>query len=367
MGPSSRADASTGRLARVDKAGRNLLPSNVLSMRMRTPVTLAALIVFAVWTAPAQAKLVYVKRAASASPVVFVAKDNGKQPRRLGVGRAPTISPDGRWVAFVTVHGEGELDTVVLQRIAGGSQRLVMRSKVVNSLRFSPDSAHLGAIMAGKRVRVYDIAADVTRVAAVGVIRGYGFSPDSKQIVVGKATKDELTAPTDLYTGPIAGGAALKRLTRTKDALYPVWGPKEIVFDRQKKRSDGSPAYNLWAIDPAGATAPRQVTKLKIPPLVAGLVPQEFSADGRRLLAVFSGQDSEVGFTVRPSDGKTRALSRDFEHGLVGFALTRDGKTILGHTGGPDPGSRHDVVRVPWGGGKVRVLVANAAYPDWSR
>jgi hypothetical protein len=337
-------------------------------MRMRTYVILAALFVLALWTAPAQAKLVYVKHSATASPVVFVAKDNGKQPRRLGVGRAPTISPDGKWVAFVTVHSsENGFDTVVLQKLAGGSQRLVMRSKLVDSLRFAPDSAHLGAIMAGKRVRVYDIVADLTTVAASGEIRGYGFSPDSKQIVLGRATKDTANAPTDLFTGSTAGGAALKRLTKTKDALFPVWGPKEIVFDRQKLRADNSPAYNLWAIDPAGTTPPRQVTKLKIPPLVSGLVPLEFSADGRRLLSVFTGQDTEVGFTVRPVDGKTRALSRDFERGLVGFALTRDSKTILGHTGGPDPGNQHDVVTVPWGGGKVRVLVKDAAYPDWSR
>jgi hypothetical protein len=335
-------------------------------MRMRTPVILAGLLVLLLGTAPAQAKLVYVKHPASASPIVYVARDGGKHPRRLGVGRAPTISPNAKWVAFIQ-RGARDFDTVVLQKLAGGSQRLVMRSKAVNSLRFAPDSGHLGGIMAGKRVRVYDIVADVTSVAASGEIRGYGFSPDSKQIVVGKATKDTFDAPTDLYTGPVAGGAALKRLTKTHDALFPVWGPKEIVFDRQKRRSDDSPAYNLWAIDPAGATTPRQVTKLKIPPLVAGLVPQEFSFDGRRLLAVLSGQDSEVGFTVRPSDGKTRALSRDPERGLVGFALTRDGKTILGHTGGPDPANQHDIVTVPWGGGKVRVLVKDAAYPDWSR
>jgi hypothetical protein len=267
----------------------------------------------------------------------------------------------------VTIRrSDRDFDTVVLQKLAGGAQRLVMRSKVVDSLRFSPDSKQLGAVMASKRVRVYDIVADAVRVAASGEIRGYSFSPDSKQIVIGKATKDTAGAPTDLYTAPVAGGA-LKRITTTKDALFPVWGPKEIVFDRQDIRTDRSSAYNLWAIDPVAATPPRQITKLKIPPLVSGLVPLEFSADGRRLLAVFTGQDTEVGFTVRPKDGKTRALSKDFERGLVGFALTRDGRTILGHTGGPDPGNQHDVVTVPWAGGKVQVLVKDAAYPDWSK
>ena len=76
----------------------------------------------------------------------------------------------------------------MLQKLKAGSQRLVMRSRTIDSLRFSPDSGKLGAITAGKRVRVYDVAADELHVAAEGEIRGYSFSPDSERIVVGMAT-----------------------------------------------------------------------------------------------------------------------------------------------------------------------------------
>jgi hypothetical protein len=97
-------------------------------------------------------------------------------------------------------------------------------------------------------------------------------------------------------------------------------------------------------------------------------VPLEISADGRRLLAAFTGQDVEVGFTVSLTSGKTRALSQDFESGTVGFDLAGDGKTILAHTGGPDPSAAHDVVVVPYArGGKTKIIVEDAAYPDWSR
>jgi len=86
------------------------------------------------------------------------------------------------------------------------------------------------------------------------------------------------------------------------------------------------------------------------------------------MLSVFTGTDSQVGFTVNARTGDTRALSTDFEHGIVGFDLSADGKTILGHTGGPDPSSAHDVVTVPYTeGGKETVLVEDAAYPDWTR
>jgi hypothetical protein len=339
-------------------------------MRMRTIAILAAFLGLALWVAPAQAKLVYVKDAGSASPVVYVAKDSGKQPHRLGVGYGPTISPNGQWVAYITVPAGGSaVQTVVVKRLnAGGSQRFVMRSKSISSLRFSPDSTKIAAIAAEQRVRVYDVVADSLHVAAVGAIRGYSFSPDSKQIVFGRAVKPEFGADSDLYSGPVLGGAEPLRITKVKNAVNPVWGPKEIVFDRFTRRGDDAPAYNLWALEPATGPELRRLTNLTIPPLVSGLVPLDMSADGRRALAVFTGQDIEVGFTVSMASGKTRALSSDFESGTVGFDLAKDGKSILAHTGGPNPSAAHDVVVVPWKrGGKTKVIVENAAYPDWTR
>jgi hypothetical protein len=100
---------------------------------------------------------------------------------------------------------------------------------------------------------------------------------------------------------------------------------------------------------------------------VSGLVPLEFSANARRLLTVFTGQNTEVGFTVAMRTGKTRALSKDFENGIVGFDLSRDGRRILAHTGGWEPGGMHDVISLPYGGGEPKVLVEDAAYPDWTR
>ena len=158
--------------------------------------------------APAQGKLVYVKRPASATPGVYVSEDNGKKPQRLGVGRAPAISPDGKWVAYITVpRTETESEQVLLQAVAGGSQRIVTRSMGFDSLRFSPDSAKLGVIANGRRLRIYDIALDQIVDAVSGNLRGWSFSPDSKQVAVGRATSAESDAPADLFTGPAGGGA----------------------------------------------------------------------------------------------------------------------------------------------------------------
>jgi WD40-like Beta Propeller Repeat len=337
-------------------------------MPMRTTVILAALAGAAVWAAPAQARMVYVKNPAGAEPTVYVASDRGKNPRRLGIGRAPTISPDGRWVAFVTAPAGGdELETIVLQKLSSGSQRVVMRSRGFDSLRFAPDARKLGAIANGKRVRVYEIATDRVHTAAKGHIRGYSFSPDSGSIAVGRAEKEKFQSPSDVYTGPALGGKRLVRITEFGRAMNPVWGGTEIVFDRFRRRKGDAPAFNLWAVEPKADGALRRLTRLMIPRLVSGLVPLEMSSDARRMLAVFTGQDTEVGFTVATRTGETRALSRDFERGLVGFDLSADGRRILAHTGGGDPTAAHDVVSVPYGGGEPKLLVEGAAYPDWTR
>ena len=62
-----------------------------------------------------------------------------------------------------------------------------------------------------------------------------------------------------------------------------------------------------------------------------------------------------------------RALSRDSENGFVAANLSADGNTVLGHTGGPDPGRAGNVVTMPYRGGKAKVLVRHASFPDWSR
>ena len=53
----------------------------------------------------------------------------------------------------------------------------------------------------------------------------------------------------------------------------------------------------------------------------------------------------------------------DGEQGFVGTALSGDGTTVLGFTGGFEPGPDHKVATIPYGGGKVKTLVKNAFEP----
>jgi hypothetical protein len=328
---------------------------------MRLAIPFGVLLAFLL-AAPAHATMVYVKGEGTQRPVVYVAGDDGSQPRRIGVGTMPTISPNGRWVAWVSAE---PLERVLLRRAdRSRATRRIARASSVTDLRFSPDSTKLGMVLT-RRLAVHDIAARTTDEAVAGFVRGYSFSPDSGSIVYGSSgSSDAADAESDLYIVE-PGDGPRQRVTRDRKSLNPLWGPDGIIHDRQKVRPGMAPSYNLFEVQPDGGSL-RRITALRIPNLLSGLVPIELSADGTRLLAEFVGQDTGVGFAVDPRTGNTRSLSRDSETGFVGFDLSGDGRTVLGQTGGPDPAARHNVATMPYRGGKPTVLVRRAAFPDWT-
>jgi hypothetical protein len=328
----------------------------------RTITTLLGAAFALLVAAPAEATLVYVKQPGGIHPHVWVARDDGSQPHRIGPGHSPKVSPDGRWVAWIQ---PGSPDRVMM-RLADRSRkaREVGRSAFVGELRFSPDSKSLGLVLS-RRLFVYDIREREAVKAASGVIRGFSFSPDSGAVVFGTAGhNDAFDAPSDLYYFTLAERVR-RRITRDRKSLNPLWGADGIIHDRMNAREGDAPSYNLFEIQPDGGSL-RRITSLTIPSLISGLVPLELSANGKRLLADFVGQDTQVGFRVNMENGKAKALDDDFENGFVGYNLSADGRTVLGHTGGPDPTNRHNVVTMPYGGGDPEVLVRRAAFPDWS-
>ncbi|MBS1881305.1 MAG: hypothetical protein JST31_17460, partial [Actinobacteria bacterium] len=99
--------------------------------------------------------------------------------------------------------------------------------------------------------------------------------------------------------------------------------------------------------------------------LLQGLVPTAWSANGKRLLAQFGGQDTTYAVGVNVETGAQKPILEATEQGLVGTALSPDGKTVFGSVGGFEPGPNHDVVSVPFTGGKPKVLVKNALFPSF--
>lgn len=319
--------------------------------------TLAALLLGA---APASAALVYVKAPSGAAPTVFAAQDDGADPRRLVEGNQPQISGDGALVAFL--RPSGSRTQLALIPTAGGPVRPLVTSSSIESVSFSPDAKLVAAEVGGRRLIVFETDTGRAGTLATGFIKGLSFAPDSTRIVYGLGVDATARGAADVYKVSVRGGRA-RRLTRDGRSLLPIWGPQRIAFVKQKGagRPSAIPAYDVWGMDVRGRRE-RRITVTEVPEGVSGLLPIEWSADGRRLIAQYVGADVRVGFTVNPNSGSTRSL-----RSKVAFDLAADGSAVLTQSGGIDPAATHNVYAAPYEGGESELLVRNASFPDWSR
>jgi Tol biopolymer transport system component len=342
----------------------------------RWPAPIAVLVGLAVVPAVAQATLAYVK--APLHSTVYASADNGSGAHRIGPGSNPRVSPDGKSVAYLH-EGPGHAQELKLAPASGGAGRTLMSGWQESFyLAFSPDSKTIAALRGpelGKRKLVLiDVAGGAQRVVASGYFSGFSFSPDGDELVFAQAASERYPAPTDLYrvATALAGRKdAAVRLTNDHKSQDPLWGPNgQIVYVKllgAKQRRYG-PKNELFLIGEKGKGGKR-LTHTTVDPLLQGLYPTQWSGDGSRLLAEFEGQDTSYAVTVNPKTGAQRALDKrnQGETGFVGTAISKDGTTVLGYTGGFDPGSAHNIATFPYGGGRAKVLVKNAFSPAWSR
>jgi Tol biopolymer transport system component len=330
--------------------------------------------------AAAQATLAFTRN--PLDPVVWVAEDNGSGAHRLVPGSSPRVSPNGKVVALLR-QGKGRRarSELVLAPADGSAPPAVLAKGWRETFVFawSPDSksvaAVLGPELGPKRLALIDTVTGAQQTIARGYFNGVSFAPQGGQLVYGRAASEDFPPRSDVYRFdiPVPGAVSVavqgpQRLTHDHRSTDPIWGPSgRIVFARQlgaKKRRYG-PKNELFTMSSAGGGV-RRLTHTRVGPLLQGLVPTQWSADGSRLLAEFGGQDTSYAVAVNPRTGSQHALTRQREVGFVGAGLSPNGRLVLGSIGGFEPGPGHDVATVPYGGGRPRVLVRNASEPSWS-
>ncbi len=320
--------------------------------------------------ASAAATLTFVRN--PLNPVVYVAADNGKRVAKVGAGYAPHMSPDGEAVAYFH-EGPGHSTELRLAPRAGGAGKTLMKGfREPAELAFSPDSETIAALRGpeiGKRKLVLiTVATGRQKVIASGYFNGFSFSPEGDALVYGKANSESYPPRSDVFRVSATGGKAVA-LTRDRRSIAPLWGPRgEIVLAKllnAKARKYG-PKNELFLMNDRGKRVKR-LTRTKVDPLLQGLTPTAWSANGKRILAEFGGQDTSYAVGVNATTGAQKPVVRATEEGFVGTALSSDGRTVLGYEGAFDHTARGDVATVPFGGGKKKVLVKNAFDPDWSR
>jgi Tol biopolymer transport system component len=331
------------------------------------PFILAAAAMLVV-PAAAQATLAYTRNLFH--PVVYSAQDNGKGQVKIGSGRTPKVSPDGQLIAF---DREGKKDELKLAAANGsGTETILTNLRNGFAVTFSPDSTMIAATQGpevGKeKLVLINLANGSVRTVASGYFQGVSFSPDSSEIVYSRTASEKYPPRSDVYRVPVAGGTPVA-ITHDHNSSDPLWGPQQrIVFVKllgAKKRKYG-PKNDLFLMNPDG-TGVKRLTHTKVDPLTQGLFPTQWSDSGNQLLTEYGGQDTSYAVTVNPKTGAERVVGKAGEVGFVGAAISGDGKTILGSTGGFEPGPNHNVATTPYAGGKVKPLVKNAFEPDWSR
>ena len=341
---------------------------------------LSALVLAALLAVPASAgaTLAYVRNPFNAT--VYVADDAGSGAHAVGKGHSPRVSPDGQWVAYLQ-EGPKFAQELKLAPASGGAGTTLMKNfREAFYLAWSPDSKTLAALRGpelGTRTLVaIDVATGTQSVIATGFFSGYSFSPDGSEIAYAVARSEKFPPRSDVFRFPVPIPGVVNvrapeavRLTRDHRSSQPLWGPQTIVFVKtveEKKRRYGG-KNELYLMSPQGKGVKR-LTHTKVDPLLQGLYPTDWSADGARLLTEFQGQDTSYAVTVNPKTGAQRPVAGTGESGFVGTDLSSDGKLVLGFNGGFDPGLKnHKVQTVPYAGGKPKTLVKEAFEPSWSR
>ncbi|HYQ78462.1 MAG TPA: hypothetical protein VEP91_05045 [Solirubrobacterales bacterium] len=341
-----------------------LLPALVLAALLALP-------------AAAGATLAYVKNPFNAT--VYVANDDGSGARKVETGHNPRVAPDGLSVAYLH-EGPKFAQELKLAPVTGGPGKTLMKNvREASYVTWSPDSKTIAALRGpelGKRKLVLiDVATGRQSVVATGFFSGFSFSPDGREIAFAVAQKEKFPPRSDVFhfPVPVPGGISLllppMPLTKDHNSSQPLWGPQKIVFVKAvggKQRRYGG-KNELFLMNPDGKGVKR-LTHTKVDPLLQGLFPTEWSADGSRLLTEFQGQDVSYAVTVNPKTGAQRPVAGTGETGFVGTDLSSDGKLVLGFNGGFDPGLKnHKVQTVPYGGGKPKTLVKEAFEPSWNR
>jgi Tol biopolymer transport system component len=292
--------------------------------------------------APARAALAY----RDAAGDVVVAHDDGSHPRVLARGREPSLSPDGRRLAFLTRShcgcNAGRLHVIDTR---GQHARVLAQSVYSPGFRplplpWSPDSTRIAAaaysqfggyVFDLRRRRRHFVPSDFR-------LDGATFSPDSTRMIY------EDSGGTCREGRMVLLELASWRRTSLGCGEGAVWGRRGFAFLRGR---------GLYFV-----TRPGQKKQLLMADDSGGLVPIGWSNDGYRLLVIRPDPSTSAlhALILDRRTGMTQTLSTSF---TAISAISRNGRDVLGETDGNVVAGADD--------GTTKVLARNAGSPTWNR
>jgi Tol biopolymer transport system component len=256
----------------------------------------------------------------------------------------PDISPDGKWVVFVSNRG-GHADIWIMRSDGGEPKNLTRDQGDNDSPSWSPDGKQIAfqSTRIDGRVRIFLMNADGTGQHMVGPDSGMraAWSPGGNRIAY-QATRDSLSG---IYVLDIADGNE-RRLTAPGTRCFdPAWSPdgKKIVHARETKPS----ASQLFLMDADGGDA-QQLTHSAF--LTAGA--PAWSPDGARI--AFNGSfGKHRAIFVMKIDGTeiSRLTAMEGDQGEASWS--RDGRRIFFES---DAAGNSDIFSMPVPPGSGRRL-----------
>jgi hypothetical protein len=302
---------------------------------------------------------------------VWVANADGSGARRVVAGAyGGRLSSDGRWLAYSRQPLPDGLTSLRVVDLATGRARRIGGAR---GTQWSPGDPRLAVTTANGLFLVDPASGKRRQLARGGDIAGVTFSPDGRALAFARDNgRVQGEYRSDIYVVRLSDGV-ITRLTRDGHSDSPLWGPEWIVYQHFRWIGGLSPQGRLWLMRADGSAKhffARGSEGLRRGYPVFGVQRWALSTDGRRLLAcqAFEFGCPRVSFTI--PDGKRFGFPKvgAFERNVGATAedLSPDGTRVLLDVGNPQ-GGEHSIYEVPFRGGKLRLLVADAIEASWRR
>jgi hypothetical protein len=301
---------------------------------------------------------------------IVLAQADGSASRILTKAWFSFVSPDGSKVAVVDSDVNWYTNTrLELFASAGGPSTGAVRIDCIR-LYWSPDSSKLACVQFNAASKPSGLLViDAATLAVTTLAKGFfdpqvSFSPDSTRLAYVQAPKATyVSSHTKLKVIDLATQSV--KTVRTGGVAAPAWGPTGIAFATLKPRGRNY-TFNVAVVGPDGSGL-RRLTRFRPNAQLFGPTPVAWSSDGKRLLAGMQGLDAwtqREAYAVNAVHGGLRLIA----HRVSPSALSLDGRYVIGQTGDAESTglAGSNVVRVPWAGGKKRILLRQAVGASYS-